>query len=315
MLAQIGKARLLAGVATLTISGAFATAQAQTTTIQGPVITLPSTNSSDPRPNAPELTTGPRGALDCSITPSRTVSISSSIDGVLRQVHVRPGQSVAAGDLIASIDTDIAAAELELSRVRANTSGALKVAQARVNAATTQFNVQNLAYKNKVASKVDFERARGELQVARQQVSEARENQKIAAAEQARMEVIVSKGEIRTPVAGVVGEDMLNPAEAIDGQPIAEIIVLDPMRVEVFAPIETARRMSDGADYVLVSRLDDPVMADVELDYVSPVADSSSQTIRVYFHLTDPNVAPGYRCFLTKRADAEAFLAERTKSN
>ena len=138
-------------------------AAAQGTQIKGPVITLPSAvaanadeTADDNNPLLAGTLTGPRGALDCSITPSRTVSVSSAIDGVLRQVHVRPGQSVAAGDLIASIDTDIAGAELELSRVRANASGALKVAQARVNAATTQFNVQNRAYKNKVASKVDF---------------------------------------------------------------------------------------------------------------------------------------------------------------
>ena len=256
--------------------------------------------------NAPQR---PDGALDCAIQPSRIVEVASPIDGVLAEVFVRAGQPVKKGDLIARVDTDIAAAELANAEARAAAQGALKMAEARAAAAAAEYRTQKKAYEGRVAPRVDFERARGELNVAQGEVRREREALTLAAADRARMALIVSKGEIRAPFDGVIGEDVLDPSEAIEGRPVAQLIVIDPMRVEVFAPVAAAEAVRGGAERVVVSRIDDPVIAPVELDYVSPLADGSSQTIRVYYHLSHDGIAPGFRCFLASPEAAERFRA------
>lgn len=258
---------------------------------------------------APPAQARPEGAMDCAIRPSRVVEISSVIDGVLAEVFVRPGQQVAAGDPIARIDTDIAEAELAQASARAAAVGVLKTAEARASAAGAQYNVQRRGWERKVVSRADYERARGDLNVARQEIAAAREAMGIAEAERQRTEVILSKGMIRAPFAGIIGEDLLDPSEDTEGRPVAQLIVTDPMRVEVFARIEAAEAIRDGADHVVVARASDPVIVEPVLDYISPVAEASSQTIRVYYTLESDIIQPGLRCLLAPRAAAEAFVA------
>lgn len=249
----------------------------------------------------------PEGALDCAIEPSRIVEVASPVDGVLAEVLVRPGDVVKAGDPLARIDTDIAAAELANADVRASAEGGLQMARARVSAAAAEYQIQKRAFEGRVAPRVDMERARGELQVAREEVRREEEALAVAVSDRERMALIVAKGVIRAPFDGVIGEDVLNPSEAIDGRPIAQLIVIDPMRVETFATPEATRAIRAGADYVVVSQLQTPVIATAELDYISPLADSSSQTIRVYHHLIHDEIAPGYRCFLAPREAAVRY--------
>ncbi|MEM1163304.1 MAG: HlyD family efflux transporter periplasmic adaptor subunit, partial [Pseudomonadota bacterium] len=192
-------------------------------------------------------------AMNCAIRPSRVVEVASVVDGVLAEVFVRPGQRVEAGDLIARVDSDIARAELANAAVRAGATGALRSAQARATAAGAQLSVQRKGYQRKVVSRADFERARGEFAVAKEEVTAQQEAIGVAEADQSRMEVILSKAEIRAPFGGIIGEDLMDPSEATSGRAIAQLIVTDPMRVEVFAPIGEAEKIRDGGDYVVIA--------------------------------------------------------------
>lgn len=254
-------------------------------------------------------TSRPREAMDCAIKPSRIVEISSVLDGVLAEVLVRPGQQVAQGDLIARLDTDIAEAELAHSVARAASTGQLRAAEARAKAARIQYGVQRKGYERKVVSRADFERVRGEYNVARQEVEAQREAIGVADADRQRVQVIFDKGEIRAPFAGIIGEDLLDPSEATEGRPVAHLIVTQPMRVEVFARLDVAEEIRAGADYVILAGATSPEMVVPELDYISPVADPSSQTIRVYYVLESARLSPGFRCLFMKRAAAREFLA------
>lgn len=287
------------------VAGASASAGQEVKPIAIEGVSPPATSAITAQPGAAR----PEGALDCAIRPSRVVEVASPIDGVLAEVLVAPGQIVAKGDLIARIDTDIAAADLANAQVRAEAKGALGAAQARAAAAGAQYRAQKQAFEARVAPRVDFERARGDLRVAQEEVRRETEALLVAEADEARMALIVAKGEIRAPFAGVIGEELLNPSEAIEGRPVAQLIVIEPMRIEAFATVEAAAAIREGAEYVAVTGFSAPVIEEITLDYVSPLADTSSQTIRVYYELTSQNTAPGYRCFLATPEAAERHVA------
>jgi len=274
-----------------------------------PILSDGSAGSAATAPVRSKAAQRPQGAIDCSISPSRIIDVASPIDGVLAEVFVRPGQTVSSGDVIARIDTEVSEAELENSNVRAASTGSLRVAEARLSAAAVQYRTQKRAWQGRVVPKTDYERARGELRVAEQDVQREKEALVLAQADQKRMALIVSKGEITAPFDGVIGEKVLNPSEAISGRPIAQLIVIDPMRVEAFATVEQSVAIREGQELVLVSRLSNPIIEDLKLDYVSPVADASSRTIRVFYTFSSQQVSPGYRCYLATRKAAETFKA------
>jgi hypothetical protein len=85
-------------------------------------------------------------------------------------------------------------------------------------------------------------------------------------------EVLVrAKGEIRAPAGGIIGEELSQAGEAANGRPL---IIVEP-----------------------------------ELDYISPLADQSSRTIRAYHTLTSDRVAPGDRYLLLSPEAAAAALS------
>ena len=123
------------------------------------------------------------------------------------------------------------------------------------------------------------------------------------------MAVIVAKGEIRAPAGGIIGEELLHAGEAAQGRPLAQVIVVEPMRVEVFVPLGQLQALREGAPHVVLAGNIEPIILEPELDYISPLADQSSRTIRAYYTLTSDRVAPGYRCLLLPPAAAAAAVS------
>lgn len=243
--------------------------------------------------------------LNCAIKPLKVIEVAAPIPGVLADVLVRPGQQVASGDVIARLDVDLETAELEAARVRADAEGAEKIAAARRSAAATQFSGAEQAFRNKVMSRMEYSRIRSDLTVADRELARAKEDRAIAASDVARMEILVSKGEIRAPEAGVIGEELLAASEAVEGRPIAQLIVTEPLRVEVFADGDTVEAVEAGEEFVLIAGGREPKELAVELDYISPIADPKSKVVKIFYNLRGASVRPGTQCFFAPKAAAE----------
>ena len=243
--------------------------------------------------------------LNCSIKPLKVIEIAAPISGVLAEVMVRPGQQVAAGELIARLDVELEQAELEAARARAEAEGPEQVAAARRGAAATQFQGAQKAFNSNVMSRMEFARIRSDLAVADRELARAQEDRAVAAADAARIEVLVSKGRIVAPEAGVIGEDLLAPSEAVDGRPIAQLIVTEPLRVEVFADGDTVEAVEAGEEFVLIAGGREPKELAVELDYISPIADPKSKVVKIFYNLRGAAVRPGTQCFFAAKDAAE----------
>ncbi len=241
-----------------------------------------------------------QSVMDCVIHPSQVVRIASPIDGVLSEVLVKPGEAVEAGEVIARIDSELARADLASAQLRAGAQGALNIAAARVEAAGKRFRRARPAMNEGVVTEIEVDEAEAEMQIARQQKVQEQDELRLAESEAKRMELLVQKASIVAPVTGVVGETLMNVGEAVRNQAIAELVVVAPMRVETYVPLNQLSflREHEGG-WVLQAGSDGNLRSTPVLDYISPVADASSGTVKVFFLLTDPKILPGMRCRLT----------------
>ncbi len=243
------------------------------------------------------------GAMDCTILPSRVIDIAAPIAGVIAQVFVRPGQSVGKGELIARLDMDIAKSELESAELRASGRAGLDLAKSRLEIAASRFRSAEQALEGNVISRLEFETLRGEFLQAQHELKREEEAIAVAAADARRMRVTVEKGEIRAPFPGTIGESILDPGETIGEQPIAKLIVVDPMRVEAFVPLDRIQSLRAGQRFIVRAGDSPPIFETPVLDYISPLADQSSRTVRAYFHLESDRVSPGFSCSLLPSPD------------
>ena len=102
---------------------------------------------------------------------------------------------------------------------------------------------------------------------------------------------------IKSPLDGIIGEDLAAPGETLSSQIVATLTVTNPMRAEAFVPTDLLDDLLSGDAVFTVNgvKLGED---DAELDYVSPVANLSSNTISVFYKINDPNVLPGHVCLL-----------------
>ncbi len=238
--------------------------------------------------------------INCTIKPLRTVELSSSLSGIVAEVLVRPGSKVSAGDIIVELDTELAKADLMLAEARAAFEGSVHAAEIQRDSLKSRLTMLEKAVAERAVSRVEYESTLLEYELAKATVLRQKQDLALAVQEAVRARLVLDKATIRSPVSGVIGEDLIDPGENVLNRPVATVYVTQPMRVEAFVPIGSVPRIAAlDAPYIIVNgNIQNPVP--VFPDYISPVANLSSSTISVYFLLESDTILPGYKCILAQ---------------
>ncbi len=232
--------------------------------------------------------------VSCAVRALREVRVAAPVGGVIESVEVRPGQQVAAGDVLARFDAGLGRAELALAEARAADTSVRDTAAARIGALTSRLARLERALGSRAVSEAEVETARLDLEIARGDLARAEAELRFAALEADRVRLGVEKSVVRSPVAGTVGEMLIDAGEAPDSQqPIAVVTVTNPLRVEAWVPAAAAPAFLSASDYRARIGGTERVL---DFDYAAPMADVSSGTISVFFTLTAPDLLPGLDC-------------------
>ena len=234
--------------------------------------------------------------LNCTIRPLRVVEVSSVTAGIIAEVMVEPGQPVEPGALLMRLDDRALRAELAVAEARATMTSGLLAAQTRRDGLQRRLDRLTRGLERRAVSAADHEAAALEFAMAEVDIQREQEALTLARVERDRVAAMLATTRIESPVAGIIGENLANPGEASLPDPVAQISVNQPLRVEAFVPVARVDGLLDQPTHrILVG--DDPRPVPVTLDYVAPQADVASNTISVFFRLDGaPDVRPGSRC-------------------
>ena len=241
--------------------------------------------------------------LDCLIEPHEVVNLSSPVEGVLEKVFVERGAYVKKGQVVAQLESNLEQATVVLARARVDVEAAIKSAEARLEFSTIKLTRSEKLFERQLISAADLDEAQTERRLAEMALLGARDNRRLAALELDRANVALSRHTIRSPISGVVVERFLSPGEYTSGQfkndsPILKLAQIDPLRVEVFAPVSMRDKIFVGMPAKL--KLEAPANSshDVRVSIVDRVVDSASSTFRVRLALPNANhrIPPGLKC-------------------
>jgi RND family efflux transporter MFP subunit len=127
---------------------------------------------------------------------------------------------------------------------------------------------------------------------------------------------MLNKAETRAPLSGVISRRYVEVGQWIDkGAPVADLLQLDPLYVEVNVPEDVIARIRKGdLARVEFDALDRKTFSGT-VEQIVPQADAASRTFRVRVLLPNPDLAiwPGFfaRASLTSRQDGETFLVPK----
>ena len=241
--------------------------------------------------------------LDCLIEPHEIVNLSSPVEGVLAKVFVERGAIVKKGQALAQLESNLENATVTLARARAETDAAVKSSEARLEFTVVKLGRSEQLFAKNFISAAELHEAKTENRLAQIGVLNSTENKRLAELELERATVALARQTIRSPIDGVVMERYLSPGEYSSGQlkrdaAILKIAQIDPLRVEVFAPLSLRGKILIGMAAKVLVAAPANLAHDARVTIVDPVIDSASGTFRVRLELPNPNhrISAGLRC-------------------
>jgi RND family efflux transporter MFP subunit len=197
------------------------------------------------------LAAGPVAAneYDCIIEARQMVDIRSPVEGLISNVAVERGEFVKRGQVVVTLDSGPERAALAVAKQKADSSGPLRSAEARLDLAVKkEKRAEDLARQNFISNNA-LEEARTERSLAESDLKIARENQKMAELEVARATEVLNMRTLRSPVNGVVVDRYLKTGEFATTSvkdPILKIAEIDPLNVEVILPASIYGQVQRG---------------------------------------------------------------------
>jgi RND family efflux transporter MFP subunit len=177
-------------------------------------------------------------SFDCVIDPAVVVKVGSQVPGLLESVLISRGDRVAAGQVIATLASNVELATVALMTEQADSTSEIEAQRARLDLAEKKLARTEELVKRNISAKGDLEEAVAEAEVVKRELAIAEMRRRAAELELNRARAVLEQKTIRSPIGGVVIERTLSKGEYLDqdGQ-LATIAQLDPLYVEAFLPV------------------------------------------------------------------------------
>ncbi len=225
------------------------------------------------------------------IEPHRVIKVGSPQPGVLASVDVERGDFVKKGQALATLQSGVEKAAMEVARYRAQMEGGIKAKQANLDFfGVKKARIEQL-YKKQLAAQAEFDEAEANRLVSEMQLKEALENKQLSELDYQRAKEVVERMTIRSPVDGVVVERFMSPGEYVEKDPIVKVAEIDPLNVEVIMPVANLLSVKEGMHATVLPEAPVNGRYTAVVKIVDRVVDAASGTFGVRLQLANP----GYR--------------------
>lgn len=231
------------------------------------------------------------GGLTCLMKPSMEVSVAAPVEGIIQDVNVDRGDWVSKGQVIVTLEASVEKAAVDLARAKADAEAILKSTQAKIAFSTRKLERAMELYKSNSIARHELDEAQTEKVVAEMAHQEAIENKRIAELEWKRATALLNLHTINSPLSGVVVERLLSPGELARQAPILKLAQINPLRIEVFAPLSLLGKLEPGMNADVRPEGGTPSAYQAEITVVSRLVDSASGTFGVRLEMPNPNNA------------------------
>lgn len=237
--------------------------------------------------------------LDCTIQPSLSVEITSSVEGILDEVLVAPGDRIGKGEVLARLAADVERTSLEIAEARAQNHAAEQSALSRYEFYKAKLDRAQELIERQLIPSEELERAQTEFIIAENDLENARTELRFAALDARRAKALLDLKTLRSPFDAVVVRQHLDPGSLVANQAvILELARLDPLKVRTFAPVELFPlvRSSERATVWPQPPFEVPMSAEIRV--VDTVFDIASGTFGVELTLPNPDfgLPAGLKC-------------------
>lgn len=245
--------------------------------------------------------------IDCVVQPGQIAALGSAVPGVLSAVNVNRSDFVSAGTVLATLESDVETASLQLANRLASLNTATRLRQLNADFGSRTLQRNETLFQKASISKQTLDQVKTESLIANMQVQQERENIEVASIEVVRAKAVLNRRSIHAPFDGAIMERYKTVGEYVSDEPILQIASLDPLHVEVIVPMTKLGVVESGMQGRVSMNLpgfEDQVF-DATVRRIDPVGDAASATYGVLLELPNPDltIPSGVRCQVDIVAD------------
>lgn len=177
---------------------------------------------------------------DCLLEPTQVLEVGSPVSGLLVKVPVKRADLVKQGQVLAMLESRAETAAADLARFRSQLSGPMDTATSKVEFSKRKFDRRREMAAEKLMARQDADDAEAELRLARAELVAATEARQQAAIEYRQQSSLLELRTMRSPISGVIVDQMLFPGEVVEPggrKAILKVAQIDPLRVRVILPM------------------------------------------------------------------------------
>ncbi len=239
--------------------------------------------------------------LDGLIEPYLIVKIGSPTAGILESVKVDRGDMVTVGQILATLQSGVEKSTMELARARAEMEAAIKAKESKLDYAVREQKRMEQLHDQALVSFEALDESRTNSSLSRLDMEEARENRRLAELELKRSTEVVNRMTIYSPIAGVVTNRFLTAGEYVENQPILQLAQINPLNVEVFAPVKLLGAIKVGMSADVAPEKPTGGVYRAKVTIVDRVVDAASGTFGVRLELPNAQgrMPAGLKCRVT----------------
>lgn len=239
--------------------------------------------------------------LDGLIEPFLIVKIGCPTAGILETVKVDRGDMVTAGQVLATQQSGVEKATMELARARAEMEAAIKAKESKLNYLVREQKRMEQLHDQALVSFEALDESRTNSSLARLDLEEAKENRRLAELELKRSTEAVNRMTIYSPITGVVTNRFLTAGEYVENQPILQLAQINPLNVEVFVPVKLLGAIKVGMRADVSPEKPAGGVYRAKITIVDRVVDAASGTFGVRLELPNEQgkLQAGLKCKVT----------------
>ena len=236
--------------------------------------------------------------LDGLIEPYMVVNVGSPVPGILKSVTVDRGGMVKEGQVLATLQSGVEKAAMELARARTEMEATIKAKREELEFIKRREQRMKNLYSQKILPFQEWDEVETQKVLAEYELAEALENKRFAELDLNRAIELVYRMTIRSPVTGVVVERYLSPGEFVEDQPILKLAQIDPLNVEVIVPVDMLGSIWVGMRAKVKPEAPIHGIYSATVTIIDRVVDAASGTFGVRLELpnSDYRLPPGLKC-------------------
>ena len=236
--------------------------------------------------------------------PNRTINVAADETGIVSELLVREGDFVKRGQPIAKLNSDIHRALLAIAEQNAQTEGRLAGADAELQLRRERFSKLESLRSEGHARQEEVDRARAEVEISEANVRSITEDLIVKKLEYEKLKTQLDRRTVRSPIAGTVMtlHKQLGEFVAPNTPEILTLVELDPLLANFSMTSHDVERIELGQQ-VKVRFPANGQLVDGVVDFIAPITDAESGTIRVKVKVknSESKLRSGERCTLQLR--------------